>query len=52
MISLITIEHLNELAKKIDEENIRHLNNAKDEMKKALLMKSNPEKSKLIKNKS
>ncbi len=25
-ISLITIEHLNELAKKIEEENIRHLN--------------------------
>ena len=27
-MSLITIEHLNELAKKIDEENISHLNNA------------------------
>ena len=45
-ISLLTIEHLNELAKKIDEENIRHINNAKDEMVNALNMKNpseNPE---------
>ena len=44
-MSLITIEHLNELAKKIDEENIRHLNNAKDEMSNALNMKNDSEKS-------
>ena len=44
-ISLITIEHLNELAKKIDEENIRHLNNAKDEMSNALNMKKDPEQT-------
>ena len=44
-ISLITIEHLNELAKKIDEENIRHLNNAKDEMSNALSLKNEFEKS-------
>jgi len=44
-ISLLTIEHLNELAKKIDEENIRHLNNAKDEMSNALNMKNDSEKS-------
>ena len=44
-ISLITIEHLNELAKKIDEENIRHFNNAKDEMSNALNLKSDSEKS-------
>ena len=44
-ISLITIEHLNELAKEIDEENIRQLNNAKDEMAIALKMKKNSEKS-------
>ncbi len=44
-ISLLTIEHLNELAKKIEEENIRHLNNAKDEMTNALNMKNDSEKS-------
>jgi len=43
-ISLLTIEHLNELAKKMDEENIRHFNNAKDEMINALNMKNNSEK--------
>jgi len=42
-ISLLTIEHLNELAKTIDEENIRHLNNTKDEISKALNMKNNSE---------
>ena len=31
-ISLLTIEHLNDLARKIDEENTSHINNAKDEM--------------------
>ncbi len=44
-ISLITIEHLNELAKKIDEENFRQLNNAKDDIAKALKMKKNSERS-------
>ncbi len=44
-ISLLTIEHLNELAKKIDEENIRHLNNAKDEITNALKNKKDSEKS-------
>ena len=44
-MSLITIEHLNELAKKIDEENIRHINNAKDEIANALKMKNNSRKS-------
>ena len=43
-MSLITIEHLSELAKKIDEENIRHLNNTKDEMKNAINMKNDSEK--------
>ena len=43
-ISLITIEHLNDLAMKIDEENMRHLNNAKDEMVNALKIKNNSEK--------
>ena len=43
-ISLLTIEHLNELAKKLDEENIIHLNNAKDEMAKTIHMKDNLEK--------
>ena len=43
-MSLITIEHFNELAKKIEEENIRHLNNAKDEMTNALNMKNESEK--------
>ena len=43
-ISLLTIEQLNELAKKIDDENIRDFNNAKDEMAKALHMKNNPER--------
>ncbi len=44
-ISLLTIEHLNELAKKIDEENIRYLNNAKDEITNALNMKNCSERS-------
>ncbi len=44
-ISLITIEHLNELARKIEEDNIRHLNNAKDEMSNALNLKNDSEKS-------
>ncbi len=44
-ISLLTIEHLNELAKKIDEENIRHFNNAKDELVNALNINNNSEKS-------
>ena len=44
-ISLITIEHLNELARKIDEDNIRYLNNAKDEMSNALNLKNDSEKS-------
>ena len=43
-ISLLTIEQLNELAKKIDDENMRNFNNAKDEMAKALQMKNNPER--------
>tara|TARA_B100000700_G_scaffold312390_1_gene395890 strand:+ start:1352 stop:2557 length:1206 start_codon:yes stop_codon:yes gene_type:complete len=38
-ISLLTIEHLNELAKTLDEENLRLINNAKDEMTKALYKK-------------
>jgi len=44
-ISLITIEHLNELSKKIDEENISHLNNAKYEMTNTLNIKNDSEKS-------
>ncbi len=43
-LSLITIEHLTELAKKIDEENNLHLNNAKDEMSNALHMSNDSEK--------
>ncbi|WP_413677681.1 adenylate cyclase [Prochlorococcus sp. MIT 0916] len=39
-MSLITIEHLYELAQKIDEENIRHLNNAKDDIANALNLKN------------
>ncbi len=42
--SLITIEHLNELAKNIDEENIRHFNNAKDEISTPLNIKNDSEK--------
>ena len=49
-ISLITIEHLNELAKKIDEENIRHLNNAKDEMSNELNLKNDSEQSESFSN--
>jgi len=49
-MSLITIEHLNELAKKIDEENIRHLNNAKDEMSNVLNLKNESEKSESLSN--
>ena len=48
-ISLITIEHLNELAKKIDEENVRHLNSAKDEISNASNIKNDSEKSKSFK---
>ncbi len=44
-MSLLTIEQLNELAKKIDEENIRYLNNSKDEISKAFNLKNDPEKS-------
>ena len=44
-MSLLTIENLNELARKIDEENIRHLNNTKAEMANALNMKHDSEKS-------
>ena len=44
-ISLLTIEHLNELAKKIEEENLRFINNAKDEMANVLNMKNTSEKS-------
>ena len=47
-ISLLTIEHLNELAKKIDEENIRHLNNAKDELVNSLNMKNNSDKQEVF----
>ena len=47
-ISLLTIEHLNELSKKIDQENISHLNNAKEEMAKALNMNNNPEKTEVL----
>ncbi len=47
-ISLLTIEHLTELAKKIEEENMHHLNNAKDEIAKALHMKNNPEKTEAL----
>ena len=47
-ISLLTIEHLNELSKKIDQENISHLNNAKEEMAKALNMNNNPEKTEVF----
>ncbi len=44
-ISFLTIEHLNELAKKIDEENNRHINNSKDEIENGLKVKNNSEKS-------
>ncbi len=44
-ISLLTVEHLNELSKKIHQENISHLNNAKEEMAKALNINKNPEKT-------
>ncbi len=40
-ISLLTIEHLSELAKKIEEENISQINNAKDEMVNAIKSKNN-----------
>ena len=43
-ISLLTIEHLNDLAKKIEEENNLHLNNSKEAMSKALKMKNDNEK--------
>lgn len=44
-ISLITIEHLIELAKKIDQENIRHLSNLKNEMSNVLNLKDDSKKS-------
>ena len=44
-MSLITIEHLSELAKKITEENISNLNNAKDELSNSLNLKNDSEKS-------
>ena len=44
-ISLLTIEHLNELAKEIEEENIRHFNNAKNEISSNLSMKNDSERS-------
>ena len=43
-MSLLTIEHLNDLAKKIEEENIRNLNNAKDEMANSLNMTKDSER--------
>ncbi len=49
-MSLITIEHLNELAKKIDEENIQHLNSSKDEISNAINMKIDSEKLESISN--
>ena len=48
-LPLITIEHLNELAKKINEENIRSINNAKDEIANAINLKKNPEKLEQLK---
>ncbi len=47
-ISLLTIEHLNELSKKIDQENISHLNNAKEEMARALNINNNPGKKEVF----
>ena len=47
-MSLLTIENLNELARKIDEENIRQLNNTKAEMANALNMKHDSEKSEAL----
>ena len=44
-IPLLTIEHLIELAKKIDEDNLRNITNAKNEMAKALRIKNSSEKS-------
>ncbi len=43
-ISILTIEHLNELSKKINEENIIHIKNAKDEIEKAIKSKDKIEK--------
>ncbi len=48
-ISLLTIEHLNELAKKIDEENIRYFNNANDEISNASNIKNDSVKSESFK---
>ena len=42
-ISFLTIEHLNELANKIEEENNRHINSSKDEIENALKVKNNSE---------
>ncbi len=42
-IALLTIEHLNELIKKMDEEKIRQLNNAKDEIANTLNSRNNSE---------
>ncbi len=44
-ISTLTIEHLNELAKTIDEENKRQVNQAKEEMARALKIRNDSEKS-------
>ncbi len=43
-MALLTIEHLNELARKIKEDNIRQFNNAKDEMSNVINMKNESEK--------
>jgi len=44
-MSLMTIEHLNELAKKIEEENIRNFNNVKDQISNAQINNNETEKS-------
>ena len=49
-MSLITIEHLNELARKIDAENIRYLNNAKEEMSNVLNSKNESENSESLRS--
>ncbi len=42
-ISLLTIEHLNELAKTIEKENIRHFDKAKNELAQAIKTRDNAE---------
>ncbi len=44
-ISLITIEHLTDLAKKINDENIVHFNNAKDEIVSSLKIRDDSDQS-------